>query len=54
MTFGIMLPIVYKLESVNLGAQLRLGGGSLTLASGTEELKFSIYSAFQITSGFNL
>ena len=54
MTLGIMLPIVYKLESVNLGAQLRLGGGSLTLASGTEELKFSIYSAFQITLGFNL
>ena len=53
MTLGIMLPIVYKLESVNIGAQLRLGGGSLTLASGTEELEFIINSAFQITLGFN-
>ena len=53
MTLGIMLPMVYKFDSVNLGAQLRLGGGSLTLVSGTEELKFGIYSAFQITLGFN-
>ena len=53
MTLGIMLPIVYKLESLNIGAQLRLGGARLTLASGTEELEFGINSAFQITLGFN-